>query len=237
MNIFKATTRLMYEDARWFFCKLILLYITLPFFIFWVMIGTLVEPQNTMASISGPIYFFVPFYAAIGYKSMLPIGIGLGSTRKIILKSFYVIGITFTIFTVSILNVMQFVLATLYEKGISSANILHVGRLITNEYNFFRFLWIDLMIFVFLFGIVFIFTCITYRFGMVRIFTAIMLVSLITMTFYYLNFLDLPIQWISELNIKAMQIVTGLGITGLLFLAITYPLMSNVSIEKKATRF
>jgi hypothetical protein len=236
MNIFNATVRLIYEDARWFFCKLAILYSTLPVFLFWLIIGTTFELDNAIGAISGPMYFFIFFYAIIGYKAVLPIGMALGSTRKMMLKAFYSVGIVATVFCVMILNLLQCILATLYQRGISSTNILHFGRIFLKEYNFFQYLWIDLMFCIFIFGISFLFTCFLHRIGFVNMLIIIMFASILITLLYYLGILDAPIQWISGWNIKYFYFVTVLGIIGVSSLAGTYPLMANISLNKKATR-
>lgn len=236
MKVFKATMLLIYEDARWFFGRLVVFYITIPLFLFWLILGTSFNLDVT-GTISGPMYFFIPLFGAVGYKELLRIGIGLGSTRTVILKSFYFVSVLSIIFTTTIINLLYFVLATLYQNDTSSANIQHFGRIIEKNYDFTIYLWTDLMICIFIFGLTFLFTCITYRVGMVKMLISSFIIPLLATSLYYIGLLDIPLQRISELNVKTLQFITGIGVIGIISLVATYPLMRNASMQKKTTRF
>ncbi|MGY5343625.1 hypothetical protein ACXFAU_14385 [Paenibacillus glucanolyticus] len=234
MNATLGTYRLIYEDARWFIGKLLLLYVTLPLTAVWIIIGTF-ELDNTLATIAAPGYFFfIPFYGIMGFKSILPIAVGLGSTRTQLLRSFYAVGVSTVVMYFVILNVVHLLLMTLYERGISTVSTLHVGLLYSSEYQFFAYLWIDLMFGFLLFGGVFFIYCVMYRLGMTWTLVGVMAIGITAMFLFYSGALDAPIAWLSTLNVNAMTGFTIAGIAGLLALLVTYPMMRNASLQPKA---
>lgn len=237
MSSTHGTFRLIYEDASWFLGKLLLLYITLPLTAAWIIIGTSFDMDKTVSSISSPAYFFfIPFYGVMGFKSLLPVAVSLGGTRTQMLKSFYVIGVSSVFVYMLVLNLCQWLLWTLYERGVSSVSITHAGMLHSSEYQFLPYLWIDLMVGLSLFGGAFFIYCITYRAGMTRTLIVIMIIAIAAMFLYYSGMLEAPIVWLSTLNKNAMTGFTIAGIAGLAALFATYPMMRNASLQPKQQR-
>ena len=68
------------------------------------------------------------------------------------LKSFYVIGVSSVFVYMLVLNLLQCILWTLYDRGVSSVSITHAGMFHSSEYQFLPYLWIDLMVGLILFG-------------------------------------------------------------------------------------
>lgn len=233
MIVAHGTTRLLYEDARWTFGRLLLLYITLPVTLAWIIIGSIFDLDNAIGAISVPTYAFIIGYGVNGFKKILPIGIGLGSTRTQLLKSFYLVSTLSVVFIILILNLLQFLLATLYEQGISSANILHPGRLFISEYQFISYLWIDLMLALFLFGSSFLLYCIMYRFGTKRTLIGSVIIGIAALFLYYSGALSSIPTWFQSLEIHIMYTFTIIGIIGSAILLITYLMMRNVSLVPK----
>ena len=143
------------------------LYITIPLTLFWLLIGYIFGLGNdVVASISGPAYFFIAFFGIGGFKSLYPVAIGMGSTRIQFLKVFYSVGILGVVLSILFLNVLQYILKTVYLQWDIGANILHPGVLLVDDYHFFTYLWIDLMFGLFLLGIPFLLYSINFRLGM-----------------------------------------------------------------------
>lgn len=229
----KGTVRMLYEDALWFLGRFLFLYITLPLTVAWIIIGTAFELENAFGSIPGPAYFFIAFYGVMGYKGILPIATGLGSTRTQILKTFYGIGTFAVVILIVLLNLCQWLLASLYESGISSAHIMHPGMLIYVEYHFLSYLWIDLMIGLFLFGVTFLLTSIIYRLGMTRALIGFTGLGIAGLFLYYSKALDGAIELMLGGNLFSVTTFTTLGIIGLISLLMTYPLMQNAPLIPK----
>ena len=237
MNAAQGTARLIYEDARWFLVKLLFLYITLPLTAAWVIIGVFFEQGGSESFLIGPAYFFfIPYYGAAGFKSLLPIAIGLGSTRTQLLKMFYLVGTSIVFVYMVCLNLCQWLLAYLYQEGISSATILHPGQLYSSEHQFLPYLWIDLMVALLLFGFMFFLYCVTYRLGMKRALIGTSILGIAAMFLFYSGAVDAPIEWVSQMNISALTAFTLAGAIGLLALLATYPMMRNASLLAKSSK-
>lgn len=237
MNAAQGTARLIYEDARWFLVKLLFLYITLPLTAAWVIIGIFFELGDSESFLIGPAYFFfIPYYGAAGFKSLLPIAVGLGSTRTQLLKMFYIVGTSVVFVYMIFLNLCQWLLAYLYQEGISSAPILHPGQLYSSEHQFLPYLWIDLMIGLVLFGLMFFIYCITYRVGMMRALIGASLLGIVAMFLYYSGALEAPFQSLSQSNMGVLVTFTLIGAIGLVLLLVTYPMMRNASLQPTASK-
>ncbi|MFS0726210.1 hypothetical protein [Paenibacillus sp. 1P07SE] len=237
MNAARGTARLIYEDARWFLVKLLFLYITLPLTAAWVIIGIFFEQAGSESFLIGPAYFFfIPYYGAAGFKSLLPIAVGLGSTRTQLLKMFYLVGTSIVFVYMIFLNLCQWLLAYLYQEGISSAAILHPGQLYSSEHQFLPYLWIDLMVSLVLFGVMFFFYCITYRLGMKRTLIGASILGIAAMFLFYSGALNAPIEWASRMNMSALTAFTVVGGIGLAALLATYPMMRNASLLPKSSK-
>lgn len=139
MKYLNGPAYVLLNDMSYSLGRIGLLYITVPLFLFWAVFATTVDPEGLVAAISGPIYFFVITYAIAGYKSMYPIVMGMGSTKKHFIKTFYVTCLSSLAVIVFILNVLQMILVWLFQVTNSSATILHPGVFIYEEYNFFLF--------------------------------------------------------------------------------------------------
>ncbi|RXZ77818.1 hypothetical protein EBB07_27500 [Paenibacillaceae bacterium] len=237
MSAVQGTVRLIYEDARWFLGKLLLLYITLPLTAAWIILGISQDLGETHSGIAYPAYFFfIPFYGIMGFKSLFHIAVSLGSTRTQLLKTFYMVGTSAVFVYILFLNLLQLLISSLYEAGVSSAAIMHPGLLYSSEHQFLPYLWIDLMFGLVLFGGAFFIYCITYRLGMTRTFIGIMVIGILAMFLYYSGAMEAPIEWLSQLNMNAVAAFTLLGVAGLAALLATYPMMRNASLLPKGNK-
>ncbi|GAA0382193.1 hypothetical protein [Bacillus horti] len=236
MSSFQGTLRLIYEDSRWFIGKLLFLYITLPLAVAQLTIGILFDLTDATAVIVGPAFFFIPFYAAVGYKGILPIAVSLGSTRTQFLKAFYGVALVATTAFMIVLNLLQLIIITLYDSGISSMKPFHLGVLFVSEYNFISYLWIDLMVGFFMFGAMFLIYTIIYLVGVSKSLMILMGIFIAGLFAYYSGSLQAPLDWIVSLNISAMTYLTLLGGIGLAALVVAYPIMKNASLQPKAKK-
>jgi hypothetical protein len=232
-----GTFRLIYEDAYWFLGKMLFLYITLPLTAAWIILGLSFDMDDALSVIGGPAYFFfIPFYGIMGFKSLLPIAVGLGSTRTQLLKIFYGVGIAGVALYMLFLNLCQWLISALYEHGMISVSISHPGTMYSTEYQFLPYLWIDLMVGFVLFGGAFFIYCIIYRAGMTRTLIGTMIIGILAMFLYYSGLLAAPLEALAEFNLTAMPLFTLAGAAGLAALYSTYPLMKNASLHQAEKR-
>ena len=239
MKSLHGTIRLVSEDTLYFLGKFLFLYITIPLMVFWVIIGYIYGlGDNVVAAISGPSYFFIVFFAISGYKSLYRTAIGMGSTRVQLLKVYYGVGTLAVILSITFLDVLQYILKTLYLRWEIGANILHPGVILVDGYDFFVYLWIDLMFGLFLFGVPFLLFSIYYRLGMQKSITILMVLSAIFMFFHYGGYLSNSMEWFLGLDLEAlrMTLITLLGLCGTGALLLSYPIMRNAPLKPKSRK-
>lgn len=232
MNAQSAVFRLMYEDVGWYFVKLMLLFITVPLTIVWIIVGLVFDlDRETIAAISGPAYFFIAGFGIFGFKSLFPITIGMGSTREQFLKAYYSVGIGGVIFSVLCLNVCQYALVTIYQWNSVEAGILHAGRLFLEEYDFLDYLWIDLMVGMASFGLTFFGNAILYRVGFIRCVIMLMIVTVVGIFLYYGGVISSLFNSMSDIKMSAMGIVSCVGALSLVALFATYPMLRHAPLH------
>ncbi|VDG96876.1 Uncharacterised protein [Lysinibacillus sphaericus] len=234
MSSMKGTVRLVYEGALFFLGKFLFLYLTIPLTVGWILIGLLFGvPDSTVVAISGPTYFFIPMFAVTGFRSLLPLAVAFGGTRIQLLKVFYVTGIAAVSISILFLNILQYILITVYDQWTNSVNILHPGVYALGHYHFPSYLWIDLMVGLLLFGIAFLLYCILYRLGIKRTVIITTVLSLIGMFLYYGNILDInSFDWIWNNDLTPLTLFTLAGLLGLGSLFVTYPMMRHAPLNK-----
>jgi hypothetical protein len=233
---------MVYEDARWLMGKFLLLFITAPIMAAWIVLGLFVDLSgaDVVSAISGPVYFFIPTFAIMGFKSLFPVVIGMGSTRKQFLKSFYSVGIITVAVCLLLVNAGHYVLLRM------SHNILHPGVILMENYNFLAFLMIDIMVGLFLFGAAFLSYSIWHRLGLIKSAMLLLAVAITGMFLYYGGALDSVVSWLGTLDLDAMIIANTVnlgtlviilfGLVGLAALFITYPLMKNARLQPKSRK-
>ncbi|WP_042220590.1 hypothetical protein [Oceanobacillus manasiensis] len=236
MSITSGTTRMVYEDARWFFLNVLILSVTLPLTILWIVLGLTFDMSEAIGSIAGPAYFFIPSFAIFGYKTLLPIGVGMGSTRLQILKSFYGVGILSVAVVVFILNVLQFTLVTLSDWRLNFKGVLHPGEIFYVDYHFLSYLWLDMMTALFLFGMAFLLYSLFYRLGLVRLAIWMMAIVIPFMFLYYGGVLDPLIKSLTSFEWSGNVVAIILGAFGAAGLAITYPIMRNAPLKPRSAK-
>lgn len=239
MNALYGTFRLVSKDALFLLGKFLFLYLTIPLTILWLCIGYIFGlSDDVVASISGPAYCFIVIFALWGYKSLYPVAIGMGSTRIQLLKVYYSVGIVAVVISVTFLNVLQYILKTLYLQWEIGANILHPGLLLVDGYHFFAYLWIDLMFGLFLFGVPFLLYSINFRLGFRKSIMMLMLLSAVFMVLYYGGYLNSSMEWFLGLDFDSlkMTLITILGLCSVGALLLSYPIMRNAPIKPKTSK-
>ena len=239
MNSLYGTVRLVSEDSLWFFGKLLFLYITIPVTLIWLLIGYIFGlGEETVVSIAGPTYFFAPIFAIAGFKSLYPIAIGLGSTRTQFLKVFYGVGLLSVVLSILFLNVLHRLLKAVFLQWDIDSAIFQPGLFLVDKYHFLTYLWIDLMFVLFLMGVSFLLYSLYFRLGTRKSLFALMLLSLVTMFLYYGGYLTNGMDWFMELDLAAlkMKLISLIGLSGIVALLVTYPIMRNASLKPKARK-
>jgi hypothetical protein len=232
MNARSAVFRLIFENVSWNFAKLMLLFITVPLTIVWIIAGLVFDlDQETLAAISGPAYCFIAGFGLFGFKSLFPISIGMGSTREQFLKAYYGVGIGGVIFSVLCLNICQYALVTIYQWNSVEAGILHAARLFMEEYHFFAYLWVDLMVGMACFGLSFFGYAIVYRVGLIRSVIMFMIVTVAGIFLYYGGTISALFDWMSNFKMSAMAIASCIGAVSLAALFATYPMLRHAPLH------
>ncbi|MCQ6559995.1 hypothetical protein [Paenibacillus mendelii] len=232
MNARSAVFRLIFEDVSWYFAKLMLLFITIPLTIVWIIAGLVFDlDRETLAAISGPAYFFCAGFGLFGFKSLFSISIGMGSTREQFLKAFYGLGIGGVIFSVLCLNICQYALVTIYQWNSVQAGILHAARLFLGEYHFFDYLWIDLMVGMACFGLSFFGYAIVYRVGFIRSVIMFMIITVAGIFLYYGGTISALFDWMSNFKMSGMAIASCVGAVSLAVLFATYPMLRHAPLH------
>ncbi|RDW22104.1 hypothetical protein [Oceanobacillus chungangensis] len=239
MNSLYGTFRLVSEEFLFFLGKFALLYITIPLTLCWALIGYIFGlGDEVLASISGPTYIFIIIFGVNGYRTLYPVAIGMGSTRVQLLKVFIGLGTLGVVISITFLNVLQYILKTLYLQWEIGANIFHPGVFLVDGYHFFAYLWIDLMFGLFLFGVPFLLYSINFRLGMRKFIIILMLLSATFMVLYYGGYLSNSMEWFLglDLDILGMTLITLLGLCSVGALLLTYPIMRNASLKPKSRK-
>lgn len=236
MNTYKATIRLILEDAVYFFGRLGFLYITLPLFLFWSIGGAVFKFDGAVGAISAVLYVFVPIFAVEGFKNLFRVAMSMGSTRTVFLKAYYLVGTGAIILSMVLLNILQLLLVTLFEKKLIMADILHYGRFLVAEYDFITYLLIDILISTVLFGLAFLLYCIYYRIGMKKLVLGGTGLTLAVMLLYYSGALNGILRSMTPGRFDPMLSAAVLGTIGLVCMFSTYPLMRNAPLTEKTIR-
>jgi len=234
MSAIQGNLYMIYHEARWTMVQVLFLYIILPLMVLWVLIGLLFNLTPDVATaIPVPVYINIAIIAVIGFKPLYLSAVSLGSTRVQYLKAFYLVGLGSVFTAMLLLNICQYLLKTVYQQLFGWSKILHPGLLVQPDYHFITYLWVDLMIGLFLFGLTFLIYSLWHRLGTSKIlFIAMIVLSGITLLYYG----GTLISWytrLSGLNISPSGYFTLLGAAGLLALFLTYPLMRNAPLQPK----
>lgn len=233
MSSWKGIFRLVFEEVYWYFGKLLLVFVTIPLTIVWIILGIIFKLNDTtIAAISGPTYFFIAIFSIVGFKQLFALAIASGSTRVQFMKVFYSVSLAAITLIILCLNIFQYVLVTVFDQYNIEAQILHPARLFLQEYQFFSYLWVDLMAGLALFGLTFLVNIILYRVGFTRVLVMFMSVTIIGLFLYYGKILSSIFNGFS-VEINGMQAVTLIGAVSLLALFATYPMMRHAPLHPR----
>ncbi|KGP83482.1 MULTISPECIES: hypothetical protein [unclassified Paenibacillus] len=231
MNATKGTNRLILDDMRWYL--MIFSSITLMLTVVYLAIGFIFDVTYT-TQLFGPMYGGICAFAIAGIITLFPVAIGMGSTRIQFMKSFYIISVWMVVGTITILNVIYFIMHLLHEYGTLGVTFYQPGMLYSSEYHFFSYLWLDLMIGFLVLGLSIFSTVCWIRLGMRNFFVLFFGVSLIVTLVIVLSDLSVWFQWFANVNLIAL--FTALGVIGGALLLSTYPMMKNAPLTMKGRK-
>jgi len=225
---------MIYHEARWTMVQVLFLYIVLHLMVLWVLIGLLFNlSPDAATAIPVPVYINVAIIAVIGFKPLYLSAVSLGSTRVQYLKAFYLVGLGSVFTAMLLLNICQYLLKTVYQQLFGWSKILHPGLLVRPDYHFITYLWVDLMVGLFLFGLTFLIYSLWHRLGTSKILLITMIILSGTALLYYGGTLSSWYTWLLGLQINPSGYFILLGAAGLLALLLTYPLMRNAPLQPK----
>ena len=234
MSAIKGNLYMIYHEARWTMVQVLFLYIILPLMVLWVLIGLLFNLSPDVATaIPVPVYINVAIIAVIGFKPLYLSAVSLGSTRVQYLKAFYLVGLGSVFTAMLLLNICQYLLKTVYQQLFGWSKILHPGLLVRPDYHFITYLWVDLMVGLFLFGLTFLIYSLWHRLGTSKILLITMIILSGTALLYYGGTLSSWYTWLLGLQINPSGYFILLGAAGFLALLLTYPLMRNAPLQPK----
>lgn len=238
MSSLNGTIRLISEDALYFFGKVMLLYVVLPLTVVWVSLELLFGAAIIGVSISATAYFFIVFFAVGSHLSIYKVAIGLGSTRTQLLKAYYGIGLGAIFVSLLLLNILQFLLQSLFIQLDLQLRISHPWEDFAGGYHFFSLLGMDLLFGIFLFGVSFLLYSIFFRLGMRKTTFLFMSLLLIGMLLYYGGYLGNGMEWVSGLDTETVKwlLIAMLGVGGIGAILLSYPIMRNASLHLKTRR-
>ncbi|MDW0117518.1 hypothetical protein QTL97_11270 [Sporosarcina thermotolerans] len=238
MNINSGTFRIVYEDARFAFAQLLILYITIPILLVWLTVGYFFNlGEEVIAAISGPTYFFIMLFAVNSFKTIFPVAIGMGSTRTNLLKTFYAIGLASVLVVTFILNVFQWILLTFYERWNVAAHILHPGTFLHREYTFLSYFLMDFMVGIFLFSFAFLFYAIYHRLGLKRSVIWMTVLIIVSTLLQYSGLINFSFwKWVVAQDLSDSAIFFFVVTISLIALLITYPIMRNAPLAVRSKK-
>ncbi|MDN4601438.1 hypothetical protein P5G61_09400 [Paenibacillus sp. F6_3S_P_1C] len=231
MNAAKGTNRLILDDMRLYL--IIFSSIALMLTVVYLAIGFIFDVTYT-TQLFGPMYGGICTFAIAGILTLFPVAIGMGSTRTQFMKSFYTISVWMVVGTITILNVIYFIMHLLHEYGTLSVTFYQPGMLYSSQYQFFSYLWIDLMTGFLVLGLSIFITVCWIRLGMRNFFSLFFGVGLIITLVFTLADLSEFMLWIAGVN--RMALFTALGVIGGALLLSTYPMMKNAPLIMKGRK-
>jgi hypothetical protein len=234
MSSFYGNYRLIIRDVNWYFGRVLFLYITFPLMLAWIIIGMVFNlSPDVIPGISIHVYVNIAILALVGFKTIFPIAIGMGSTRQQFLKTFYATGLGTVLFVILLLNISQLFLATVYNRMLGWSNLMHPAVLFRSSYQFLPYFWIDLMLALFLFGFSFLVFCLWYRLGLVAMFSILMSLAIAGLFLYYSGILGPGVERLWQAGRDSLLFFAVPGLAGLAILLGTYPLMRDAPLEPK----
>ncbi len=144
----------------------------------------------------------------------------------------YLNGLLFVVTSVIVLNVLYQLATLIYNQGLGTTKIIHIGQLIESS-NGFIYLWLDTLVALFLFGFSFLIASITFRFGLTKslVGATILLLALVI----WVTFADITplIDFIVSNTFTFFQVI---GLIGVVAFVATYPIMINAPLTSARER-
>jgi hypothetical protein len=233
MSAVKGTYQLLFKELRWYFT--IFSTITLALASIYLLISVIFNvPDHTKATLFGPIYGGICAFAIAGLIIPFQVAIGLGSTRKQFMKSYYAMSVLMVVASITFLNALYLFMHFLLEAGINKFQFFHPGFWDSSNYHFFTYYWFDLMIGLFILGMASFISVMIRRLGIINFLILLVLMGIgLTMVTITGNWYSI-FKWIMET--KVMYTSTCLGLFGIMLLLFTYPMMMNAPLTMKSRR-
>ncbi len=231
MNSIRGTYQLVFDELKWYF-KIFSL-ITLLLSVVYVFVSMIFKiPLQSSAALFGPIYGGISTFAVAGLVIPFQVAIGLGSTRTQFLKSYIVMSVLMVITSITYLNILYYIMNILLDKGINSFHFYHPAELVSSEYHFFTYYWVDLMVGFMILGLSSFIAVLVRRLGILYFLIALVLLSILV-TFLSINGISSDLfTWI--VNIKPINLFTLIGLIGIALQLLTFPMMINAPLKMKA---
>lgn len=230
MNSIRGTYQLVFDEFNWYF-KIFSL-ITLLLSVVYLFVSIIFKiPLQSGAALFGPIYGGISTFAVAGLVIPFQVAIGLGSTRSQFLKSYNVMAVVMVITSITYLNILYFIMKVLLDKGINSFHFYHPAELVSSEYHFFTYYWIDLMVGFIILGLSSFIAVLVRRLGILYFLIVLVLLSILV-TFLSINGISSDFfTWI--IKIKPINLFTFIGLLGMALQSLTFPLMKNAPLKMK----
>ncbi|KQL42086.1 hypothetical protein AN960_02215 [Bacillus sp. FJAT-25509] len=230
MNSIRGTYQLVFDELKWYF-KIFSL-ITLLLSVVYVLVSIIFKiPLQSGAALFGPTYGGISTFAVAGLVIPFQVAIGLGSTRRQFLKSYIVMSLLMVITSITYLNILYYIMNILLDKGINSFHFYHPAQLVSSEYHFFTYYWVDLMVGFMILGLSSFIAILVRRLGILYFLMTLVLVSIL-MTFLSINGISSDL-FSFILNSKPLNLFTLIGLIGIVLQILTFPMMLNAPLKMK----
>src|SRR5690625_8318 len=201
--------------------------ITLALVLLYNMVGYYVGPDNFYPFISGPIYgilLLLPFFM---FGDPFKATIGLGGTRINYLTSLIINYLLFIVSLMVVHNVLFQLSQLVTDRTKSTTHIFHLTSLfgVSNTISYF---WVDMLVGIFLVGTGTIIAAALYRFGYVWTLGITLGLGVLGFLWFTLGDMGEILKWILENMYLSLHLLGGLGVV---CMALTYPLMRQVSLK------
>ncbi|WLR41822.1 hypothetical protein LC087_13355 [Bacillus carboniphilus] len=231
MNAVKGTYRLLYEDMR--FYLILFSAITILMAAVYLFIGIFFD-ADYYGTLFGPLYGAICTVAIYELVVTFPIAIGLGSTRSLFIKCYFLMGFLMVFGTTFVLNSLYFIIYLLETNGFHKVGVFHPGMFYSYEPKLIPFFWIDFMVGLTLFGLSSFITMSWRRLGTVQFFIYFFIITMFITSIIAILGTNQSIEWISKFS--PLEIFNTIGLFGLILILLTYPLMKNAPLKMKGAK-
>lgn len=224
-STFNGPFKLMFEDLKK--QTIIILSITVSILILFSISGYLIG-ENFTGAIFGPIYGFFLIYPFLLYNKTYKYVLSLGGTRRQYLLSTIINTVLFIFINTAFLNVMYQLNLYLSENNGNLVHLQHVGLLFQSD-NPVLYWWADVVLCVFLFGVLLLVNSLWFYLGTIRLLIGITIFGGILVVW----FTNEGMGKIIDLFINhLLTFIHILGFAGLCGMALSYLIMRNGPLER-----